>query len=166
MTEIKADLYQQQILNRKDFLRAEYRKCLDSKQGGVARRQKLFLSEHADSLSDEELIRHKKELNRRKYLSFVSFFVIPGALYFYKYNTRALILSLVPSFYLAKFISNTSFLNTKCLYSQNLAENSQKRFIEKILRFNNKKISTIDNFFGYSENSVPMKDWIARNEYR
>jgi hypothetical protein len=166
MTEIKSDLYRDQILNRKQYLQAKYKESINNQKGGVARRQKIFLSEHADTISDEELIRHKRELNRRKYFSFVSFFVIPGALYFYKFNTRVLLLSILPSFLLAKNIYNSSLLDTKCSYSLNLAENSQKRFLEKILRLNNKRFSNINDLLTTPEDSVPVKDWIARNEYR
>jgi hypothetical protein len=166
MTEIKADLYQEQVLNRKEFLQNKYKDCLNNSNGGVARRQKIFLSEHADSLSDEELISHKRELSQRKIFSFVSFFLIPGALVGFKYNVRALVLSVVPSFFLAKNVYNASFLNKKCAYSVNMAENSQNRFLEKILRFNNKRFSSIQDMVSSPPDAVPVKDWIARNEYR
>jgi hypothetical protein len=166
MTEIKADLYEDQILNRKKYAEKMFLNRMENSLGGVARRQNIFLSEHADSLSDQELISHKRELFRRKFLSYVSFFLIPGGLNYYKYSTRAMVLSLLPSFFLAEYIYNARILNSKCSYSVSLAENSQNRFLEKIARFNNKRFSTVSDLFLPPENSVPLKDWIARNEYR
>jgi len=166
MTEIKADLYNEQIFNRKKYAEKLFMSKLENSSGGVARRQNIFLTEHADGLSDKELISHKRELLRRKFLSYVSFFLIPGALYFYKYSTRALVVSLLPSIYLAEYIYTAQFLNSKCSYSANLAQNSQTRFLEKIARFNNRRLSTADDLFKSPKNQLHIKDWIARNEYR
>jgi hypothetical protein len=166
MTEIKADLYDEQILNRKKYAEKLFLSRKENSLGGVARRQNIFLTEHADGLSDNELISHKREMLRRKFLSYVSFFLIPGALYYNKYSTRTLVVSLLPSIYLAEYIYTAQFLNTNCSYSFSLSQNSQSRFLEKIALFNNRRLSTADDLFQPPKNALHIKDWIARNEYR
>ena len=166
MTEIKADLYQETIYNRKKFFEKKNTEYLDRSVGAVMKRQNILLSVHADTLSDEELIRHKRDLTKRKFLCYISFFVIPGALFYFKYSQRALVISLVPSLILANVVYGIANYNSKCSLSNSLAENSNKRFLEKICHFNHKRFSTHRDLFKESNNSIPLKDWIARNEYR
>ena len=166
MTEIKADLYQETIFNRKKFFEKKNIEHLDKTTSAVIKRQNILLSVHADSLSDLELIQHKRDLTKRKFLSYISFFVLPGALYYFKFSQRALIISLVPSLILAKVVYGIANYNSKCSLSNSLAENSNKRFLEKICHFNHKRFSTHTDLFKQSDNSIPVKDWIARNEYR
>ena len=166
MTETKADLYQETIMNRKKYFEQKRNDHIEKTVGAVIKRQNILLTEHADGLSDAELIQHKKDLTKRKLFSYISFFVLPGALFYLKYSPRALFMSLIPSLILAKVVYNRANAYSRCALSNSLADNSHKRFLEKVCRFNHKRLSTHKDLFKQSSNSIPLKDWIARNEYR
>jgi hypothetical protein len=149
------------IYDRKQHILEQSHKNLDSSLPSALRRQKILCSQYADSLPDSELLSHKRELRMRKLFSFMSIFALPAGLYFMRYSNHAIAYSFIPSIMYSCSVYRCTFWNTQTNYSYGFAEKSENRFLEKILKHNDRRKGTIDDMFS----SVNRKEFLIKNEY-
>lgn len=157
------------IFDRKNFILKENYKKMDSTIPSAFKRQLVLTSQSADGLSDGELKSHLNEINIRKFFKWITFVSIPGSLYFYKLPPLIVALSLIPACCISQKVYNSLFFNTRTSFSFTLAEKSQKRHYNLIVRANGRELITPETRWNEQiqmAKYLPIKDWLARHEYR
>ena len=159
------------IFDRKNYYTKLAEEKLTRSVPSAKRRQNILLSQNADGLSDSDLRSHVRELRTRKIFWLLTFAAVPISVYFLRFNSRVVGLSLVPGFFFAHKVYNSNFLNTTTNFSQTFADNSRRRHLNLVLHANGKSlVGSEDMWSAFGQNrqgkTLPAKEWVARNEYR
>ncbi len=154
------------IFDRKKYIQLKSEEKISKRYNGAALRQLVLSSKSADLLSEEDLRNHVKELRRRRFYSLLGFLVIPVSLYYFKYSTHAIVYSLVPSIFLYSKLYHSRLFNRKShSFSVSDARKSNQKYLDAIYKINGFK--TADSNYKMAKFSpLPIRDWLARNEYR
>lgn len=166
----EATINNSEIFNRKEYFEELSEKYLKNKKPSYKTRQIVIASQNADGISEEDLRNQVSELRTRKFLSAVPLVGLPTALYFLKFNTRLTLLSIIPSYFLYKFVWETSLFNSHIGFSAHFYNKSNTRLLSKIGGADGKVLVEAGHVWNTKpvskEHNISTKDWLARNEYR
>jgi hypothetical protein len=159
------------INNRKEVLDKLISDGFFNSRSRVVLRRAILSSQNADSLTDADLRSHVSELRRRKFFSSISFVALPAALFYFKFNIRLVILSLIPAYFGYKLILSSRFFNGYHDFSYSMWKEAVSIHIKKTFR--SKEMQSIGaaekwGLPGSKFEGLPssLKEWKAINEYR
>lgn len=156
--------YQEIVLDRLNYAKRQQQELKNIKTPGHVKRQNILLY-NGDSLGDQDLLNHHRENRMRKIFKFISFFILPGVAFAYRLPYQHIALSLIPAYYLSNFVYSSRIFNRKCDYSSTFADNSRIRHLNNALNVNSQKVIQGKEKWIRS-NTMPVKEWIAKHQYR
>jgi hypothetical protein len=149
------------ILNRKKQMEQDLDDMLTCKNQGHGIRSKILLS-RGDSLTDEDLRNHHKELRFKKFTKLV--WAIPVLEYYFIKMRRGPLYS-IPLTYLL-YIGLNHFYYFKTQYTYGFALKAEKQHLNTVLNFNLQKLATPNDRWNWRNNAISYAEWVARNEYK
>lgn len=152
------------LLNRIELAEKQYYNRIKSKSNGNALRQNTLLS-NPDSLSDEELLKHRTESRVRCLFKYLTLFGVPAVLFMRYRSYHVLAYSFIASIYLSNCVRNCNWLSRSSDETVESNVKSMDDYYTKVLRFNG--IITEINFHSkYTSNIFKHSEYIKKMNYK
>jgi hypothetical protein len=149
------------LLNRKQLTLSKEDKINTEKYQGHDIRKRILLS-RGDSLTNDDLINHHKELRIKKLSKLL--WTIPFLEYYFIRMNKGLFYSIPLTFILYSIVNKMNIRKTE--YSYSFAKKSEVQHMSTILQFNLKKIATPNDKWNWRQKACSYAEWLAKNEYK
>ena len=160
MIENKQTYDPKSLLSRKKLYEQQLNENYNKLASSHLIRQGILLS-RGDSLTDEDLINHRRDVRLRKLAKLA--FVIPFLEYYFIGMKRGFLISIPITMAVYYKLHNLSFSKTE--YTYGFSEKAMLEHVSIAANFNLMRIGTPDDRWT-KNNAILYDQWLARNEYK